>query len=137
LKGLEVLKLLKILHIEGKVFSGRGEGAKFIEPSWVRSQIAEKLGFIPYLGTLNIRVAKGNINLKLLRKTTGIEILPTRGFCHGKCFKSYFMDDMRCVIVIPEVENYPEDVIEVIAPVNLREKFKLKDGDMVKVKIML
>jgi riboflavin kinase len=47
------------------------------------------------------------------------------------------MQDLKCAIIVPEVENYPENVIEVIAPVNLREKFKLKDGDMVEVRIML
>ena len=46
------------------------------------------------------------------------------------------MDNLECGIVVPIVENYPEDVLEVIAPLNLREKFKLDDGDMVDVQIM-
>jgi riboflavin kinase len=127
---------LENLRVKGKVFSGSGEGAKFVEIPWVRRQITEKLGFIPYLGTLNIKLTEGNADFKLLKETKAIEILPTEGFCRGKCFNACFMNVVKCAIVIPEVENYPEDILEVIAPINLRGKFRLKDGDMVDVEIM-
>jgi len=129
---------LKTVHVKGKVFSGGGEGARFIELPWVRKQIAEKLGFLPYYGTLNVKLTEDNVNLKrLLKKAKAIEISPAKGFRRGRCFKAYFMDNMECAIVIPEIENYPEGVVEVIAPTNLREKFQLKDGDLVGVKITL
>ena len=127
---------MKMLRVKGIVFSGSGEGARFIEIPWVRKQITEKLGFIPYAGTLNIKLAEGIANSKLLKKAKAIEILPAEGFCRGKCFNACFMDTLKCAIVIPEVENYPEDILELIAPINLREKFKLKDGDIVNVEIM-
>jgi len=126
----------KSFQLRGKVFSGSGEGAKFIELSWVRKQIAEKLGFVPYPGTLNIKLTEGIAKFKLLKKAKAIEILPAEGFCRGRCFNACFMDTLKCAIVIPEVENYPEDILEIIAPINLREKFKLKDGDIVDVQIM-
>jgi riboflavin kinase len=125
-----------MLLVKGKVFSGGGEGAKFVEIPWVRKQIAEKLSFIPYPGTLNVKLTEGVAEFKLLKKEKGIEILPAEGFCRGKCFKAHFMGTLECAIVIPEVGNYSEDILEVIAPINLREKCKLKDGDVVDVKIM-
>ena len=129
---------LKILVFKGKVFSGSGEGAKFIELPWVRKQITEKLGFIPYLGTLNIKLAKDYVKLKkMLKKAKSIEISPVKGFCRGRCIKVCLMDNVECAIIIPEIAGYPEDVLEVIASINLRERFLLKDGDMVKVKITL
>ena len=128
----------KILTIKGKVFSGSGEGAEFIELPWVKKQIVQRLGFVPYTGTLNIKLTVQSILIKKsLKNANAIEISPIKGFCRGRCFPVGFMQDLKCAIVIPEVENYPEDVIEVIAPVNLREKFKLKDGDMVEFRIML
>jgi len=128
---------LKILHVKGKVFSGGGEGARFTELPWVKKQMAEKLGFIPYPGTLNIKLTEDKVNIKkLLKKAKAIEISPAPGFCRGKCFQAYLMGNLKCAIIIPEVENYPEDVIEVIAPVNLREKFQLRDGDVIEVKIL-
>jgi riboflavin kinase len=128
----------KTVHIPGKIFSGTGEGAKFIQLPWVKRQITKKLGFTPYPGTLNIKLTEDSLNFKeLLKKAKAIEILPSEGFCRGKCFEAYFMDKLKCAIVIPDVVNYPADIVEVIAPINLREKFHLKDGDMVDVKIIL
>jgi len=121
----------KMLSLKGKVFSGTGEGAKFTELPWAKQQIIEKIGFIPYPGTLNIKLTKNP-----LKNAKGIEISPVKDFCRSKCFYAY-LDNLKCAIVIPEVEDYPENVIEVIAPVNLREKFKLKDGDLVEVNVIV
>jgi riboflavin kinase len=132
------LNTSKILCVEGKVFSGSGEGAKFIKLPWVRKQIAEKLGFAPYPGTLNIKLAKNSVKLeKSSKKAESIEISPVTRFCRGRCFKAYLMDDVQCAIVIPEVADYPEDVLEVVAPINLRQKYMLNDEDTVEIKIML
>jgi CTP-dependent riboflavin kinase len=68
-------------------------------------------------------------------KWTGIS--PVSGFCRGKLAEAYFIDNLKYAIVVPEVENYPEDIIELIAPINLRHRFKLKDGDTVEIKITL
>ncbi|MGB9854184.1 MAG: DUF120 domain-containing protein [Candidatus Bathyarchaeales archaeon] len=120
--------------LKGKVFSGTGEGAKFTELPWVKRQMEEKLGFVPYLGTLNIKLLKGDVKLKnLLKRAKSIEILPVKGYCLGKCFRAHLVNGLECAIVLPEVRDYPEDVIEVIAPVNLREKLQLKDGDTIEV----
>ncbi|MGQ9506613.1 MAG: DUF120 domain-containing protein [Candidatus Bathycorpusculaceae bacterium] len=127
------------IQFEGKIFSGSGEAAQFIKLPWVKAQIIEKLGFTPYNGTLNIKLNEKSLTLKrlFLNKAKPIPILPAKGFCRGTCFKAVFMDNLECAIVVPEVDGYPEKVIEIIAPINLREKFQLKDGEMVKVKILL
>jgi riboflavin kinase len=125
------------LLLKGKVSSGSGEGAKFTELRWVRRQIAQKLGFTPYPGTLNIRLTEDNVKFKLLKKSKSIQISPANGFCRGTCFNAYLMDNLKCAIVIPEVANHPESLLEVVASMNLREKYHLKDGDTVEVKIVL
>jgi riboflavin kinase len=125
-----------MLRVTGKISSGSGEGSKFIEIPWVKEQIARKLGFVPYPGTLNLKLSEGIANSELLKNAKAIEILPPKGFCRGRCFNACFMGAMTCAVVVPEVENYPEDVLEVIAPMNLREKFGLKDGDLVYVEIL-
>ena len=104
----------------------------------MKKQIAEKLGFVPYPGTLNIKLSEKRSKLKiLLKKTRPIEILPKTGFCLGKCFKAYLMDNVECAVVLPEVTGYPADIIEIIASENLREKLQVKDCDIVDVKILL
>ena len=112
---------MKTLLLKGEVFSGKGEGAEFTKLPWVRKQIKEKLGFTPYLGTLNIRLTERSVILKnLLKNAQGIEITPAEGFHRGVCFKAYLMG-LECAVVIPEVQDYPENTLEVVAPTKLRE----------------
>jgi len=128
---------LKTLLLKGEVFSGKGEGTEFIKLPWVRKQIKEKLGFTPYLGTLNIRLTERSVILKnLLKNAQGIEITPAEGFHRGVCFKAYLMG-LECAVVIPEVQDYPENTLEVVAPTKLREHLKLKDGSIIEIKVLL
>jgi riboflavin kinase len=129
---------LNAISIEGKVTSGTSTGAEFLKLHWVKKQIVKKLGFIPYPGTLNIKLAEESGKLKiLLKKARPIEILPRKGFCLGRCFKAHLMGNVECAIVLPEVPNYPVDLIEIIASENLRERLHLKDWDIVEVKVSL
>ncbi len=128
---------MKKIKLSGKVFSGRGEGEKFLELPWVKRQVKEKLGFIPHHGTLNIMLSeKSAKRRKLLEKATSMKVCPAEGYCSGKIFKA-FVGVLECAIVIPEVAGYPRDVLEIIAPANLREKLQLADGDKITVTVNL
>jgi riboflavin kinase len=128
---------LKKVKLSGRVFSGQGEGEKFLELPWVKCQIKAKLGFIPYHGTLNIRLSEESAERrKLLEKSASIRVSPAEGYCSGKIFKA-LVGVLECAVVIPEVAGYPPDVLELVAPVNLREKFKLADGDKITVAVNL
>ena len=47
---------MKKMKLNGAIFSGGGNGKKFLELPWVKQQIREKLGFTPYPGTLNVKL---------------------------------------------------------------------------------
>ena len=126
---------MKTLCVKGSVFSGKAEGAKFIKLPWVKKQIKEKIGFDPYNGTLNLRLANGD-SLKLdkvLKTAKPIEISPETGYCPGKCFKARMKRSIQCVAIIPQIPNHPKNVLEIIAPFNLREKLHLRDNDTVEI----
>ena len=124
----------KILF-KGTVFSGTGEGRKFIDLPWVKQQIKEKLGFTPYSGTLNIRLSKDSVKQKkLLESAKRMEINPEKGYCTGLLIKAK-IGSLECAIVVPQVPNYPSDVIEIIAPVYLRERLSIADGSEVAVTV--
>jgi CTP-dependent riboflavin kinase len=128
---------LKKIKLSGNVFSGRGESEKFLELPWVKLQVKEKLGFISYHGTLNVRLSEESAKRrKLLEKATSMKVCPAEGYCSGKIFKA-FVGVLECAIVIPEVAGYPRDVLEIIAPANLREKLQLADGDKITVTVNL
>jgi riboflavin kinase len=121
----------------GTVFSGKGEGRKFIELPWVKRQIEDRLGFTPYSGTLNIRLSKETTeNKKLLKNTKHFDINPRKGYCTGILFKAC-IGNLDCAVIIPQVPDYPTDVLEVIASVCLRERLKIVDGDEVTVTVDL
>ncbi|MGQ9624643.1 MAG: DUF120 domain-containing protein [Candidatus Bathycorpusculaceae bacterium] len=128
----------KKLRLTGTVTSGSREGAKFVKLSWVKNQIAEKLGFNPYPGTLNIKLHEDSVKTKrIMMKAKPIEISPAASFCRGKCYRASLESYVECAIVVPEVPNYPEDVLEIVAPVNLRKEFELNDGDKIEVEILV
>ena len=126
---------MKTLRLTGKVFSGNGEGARFMGLPWVKKQVEEKLGFIPYPGTLDVRLTEESVKLKKALAEDGVDIMPEAGFYHGKCYKAS-LKGLNCGIVVPEVPGYPEDKLEIIGPWNLRSKLHLSDGDAVEVKVV-
>lgn len=104
---------------------------------WVRSQIAERLGFSPYPGTLNLKVPEGERDKLRALDHGGSWIEPAEGFRRGRVFKALIMGMIQGGVVRPEVAGYPEDLIEVLAPLPLREALGLKDGDEVEVEVWL
>jgi riboflavin kinase, archaea type len=120
---------------EGTVFSGEGRGKKFVELPWFKRQVEEKLGFSPYLGTLNLRLSIKEAEKRIvLENSEGFVVEPQTGYYSGLLFKAT-IDTLDCGIVIPIMPNYPSDVLEVIAPVYLREQLKLKDSNLVTVTV--
>jgi len=124
------------ITLKGRVFSGGGKGSLFVNLPWAKKQFREKLGFNPYPGTLNLQLPS-RIGTENLRKAEGIKIEPQEGFHRGRCFKALVMEKVRAAIVLPHVQGYPPDLLEILAPVNLRKAFELKDGMEVKVTVWL
>jgi len=128
---------MPLLTLRGKVVSGVGEGKIFTNLKWAKRQFQKKLGFQPYPGTLNIQIFRDYKKVKLLKSFKGVEIKPLEGFFGGRCFKAQIMEKIDGAVVIPKFSRYPSNVLEIIAPVNLRKKLNLNDGDEVKVDIWL
>jgi len=97
---------LKRIELSGTVFSSRGEGKKFLELPWVKQQIKQKLGFTPYLGTLNVMLSEESVKRKkLLEKAHSIKVCPADGYCSGTFIKA-LIGTLECAIVVPEVAGY-------------------------------
>jgi riboflavin kinase len=123
------------IFFEGTVFSGKGRGKKFVELPWFKRQVEEKLGFSPYPGTLNLLLTDKNVeNRRLLEISDSLTVEPQTGYYSGIMFRAK-IDAMECAVVIPIMPNYPNDVLEITAPVCLREQLKLVDGTVVAVSV--
>ncbi len=129
------------VRIRGKVFSGVGEGRYYVSLEGYRKQFVEKLGFNPYPGTLNLRIPKEEMYFRnRLEEENGILIegfkTKDRTFGEVKAFACR-IGGIKGAVVIPKRTHYPKDIMEIIAPVKLREALNLKDGDFVEVEVLL
>lgn len=125
--------------IRGTVESGKAQGSEFVRLTWVRKQIEDKLGFSPFPGTLNVKLNKEETK-KLregLKKVQSIKITPEGCYYPGKCYRASINGETTSAIVVPELPDYPDNLVEIISPDNLREKLGLADDDEVEIKILV
>lgn len=127
--------------MSGVVISGLGEGRYYMSLDHYRTQFADALGFIPYAGTLNIRLTLASVEIR--KKLDALKWTRIQGFTsENRTFgdaKSLpcRIGDIACGIVVPGRSHYPEDIIEIIAPVELRRVLGLTDGDSISVEVIL
>ena len=124
--------------LTGKLITGLGEGQYYISLEGYRTQFIEKLGFTPYPGTLNIKLDTPSVDIrKGIRADLEISgfTKDNRTFGRGSCFNVMIMD-IKGAVIVPERTHYPEDIIEIIAPVNLRKYLNLVDGSAVEVEVI-
>jgi len=130
--SLEALLPLALAEdwLQGRVLAGRGEAAGFMRLPWLLEQVAEKLGFLPYPGTLNLRIERREALTALarLRERAAIAIEPAAGFCAARSYPVSVEGRVPGAILLPDVPGYPDAVVEVIAPVALRGALCLRDG---------
>lgn len=126
------------MQITGRLASGVGEGKHFTRLEWARAQFVTKLGIDPFPGTVNL-VVDDPAELEkwtVLRATPGVVIRPPDPqWCDGRCWKVRIGADIDAAIVFPGVPGYPENQIEVIAPVDVRERLKINDGDPLRLDV--
>lgn len=129
------------IKLSGVVISGLGEGAFYISLEGYRRAIERLLGFTPYPGTLNVKLDPQSVPYRrYLDSLPGILIA---GFSNGvrtygavKAFRARIRG-IESAVVMPERTHHPSDVIEVVAPVKLRDVLGLRDGDRVEIEIYL
>ncbi|NJE55307.1 DUF120 domain-containing protein [Thermococcus sp. 21S9] len=133
----EISKALSTGVIVGEVVSGLGEGAYYVRQ--YAPLIREYLGFEPYPGTLNVRVLFPKTVFDALCNARPV-VIP--GFTReGRTFgdvKAYRVriDGVEGAIVIPSRTVHPPKIAEIVAPVNLREKLGLNDGDRIRIEVV-
>ena len=124
------------MNVTGWVESGRGEAAYFTSLAWVMTGIERHAGFSAFPGTLNVRIAAGELKtLKRLIAAKDFQLIPDDPRLCSASFKHVWVRGIRCVAVFPQeaVRAHGEDVIEIIAACHLKGVLGLSDGDPVTV----
>jgi riboflavin kinase len=126
------------IRITGTVSAGLGDGEYYLKRQEYKKQIKAKLGFVPYEGTLNLKVSDDELpKLDILpeSKTVNIDGFQAEGRTFGSatCFPVK-LKGVDCAIVLPKRTHHTQ-VLEVISATYLRGKFDLEDGDEVTLDI--
>jgi riboflavin kinase, archaea type len=129
-KMLDAFESEQVVFMRGKIASGLGQGQYFLTREGYSRQFVQKLGFVPFPGTLNV-LLEGPFPAE--KHAIRIEGFLEEGKSFGEC-KCYRikLNGMQAAVVRPEKSRYPPELIEVIAPVKLRA-LGLEDGDPVDV----
>ena len=124
--------------ITGRVESGLGEGAAFTRLEWARRQFGDKLGVDPFPGTLNLTI-EGAARTEWARLRPELPVLispPDAKFCDARAGRVRIAGRIAGAVVVPLVPGYPDNKIEVIAAVRVREALGLADGDAVTLEFL-
>lgn len=119
------------MEISGEVVSGRGEAAGFTRLDWVVRQSIDQFGIDPHPGTLNLKLtgASSLATWQTIRQAASHVITPPAGsgFCAARCHP-FSLDGVPAAAVVPDVPGYPDDTLELIAAIHVREHLRLDDG---------
>jgi riboflavin kinase, archaea type len=131
------------LEVKGTVFSGLGEGAYYVSLRGYKRQFVSKLGFEPFPGTMNLKL-ESPVDRKVRRDLGVSKGIHIDGFQDGKrtfggaeCFRALINNKVEGAVLIIERTTHDDSILEIISPKNLRENFKLKDGDILNITVFL
>jgi CTP-dependent riboflavin kinase len=125
--------------LDGVIFSDLGLAAGFMALDWVQRALQERLGFAPFPATLNLRpktAEDARAWASVQNEMKGADLFPPNSnFCNARVFLVEISGDsttkevVKGAVLVPEVTNYPKDKIEVVAPVRLKDRLGVRDGD--------
>lgn len=141
--ALEAPHASTMIAFEGKVVSGMGEGAYYMSLEGYKTQFMEKLGYQPYPGTLNVKLSEQLLTNSRhdIDRSSHIYI---DGFNDGsrtygwvKCYPADINDGAIAdsAILVLERTHYDNSLLEVIAPVCIKDYLGIRNGDKVKIRV--
>jgi riboflavin kinase len=122
-----------------------GEGRHYISLSGYMRQFESKLGYEPFLGTLNLELDPDSIRER--GRLTALEPVTIEGWADEErtygpayCYPATVENEAgesqeACHVITPERTHHGDDQLEVIAPVKLRETLDLDDGSTLAVRV--
>ncbi len=148
----EMVKLAAVLqksldsfpsHVElkGILVSGMGEGAYYMALKGYTKQFKSKIGYVPFPGTLNVRLDQ-KTHQEAIKQFETLEGIKIQSFSDGKrtygwvkCFPAKLNNSISCELIMLERTHHDDSVVELISKICLRKTGKLKDGSKVSIKI--
>ena len=126
-----------VIRLDGVVTAGHGQGAFFMGLPWVTEGVRGVLGFVPYPGTLNVRVDSDTVSIwRQIRDGQALVLAPPPPeTCGARLFPAIVDPDVEAAVIVPDVTRYGDDLLELIAAVHLRSRLGLRDHDRVTLRL--
>lgn len=124
--------------LNGILTTGTGKAAFFTGLEWVIEQCETKLKFKPWPGTLNVRIDPQDLPvMKSISESQGITLEPPdKNFCESQVYPVR-INDIPGALILPEekVQVHKKDIVEILAPVFLRQALEIEDGSRVTIQL--
>ena len=133
------------ITLRGQLVSGQGVARHYTREAWARKAFMTAAGIDPFPGTLNLSLPEGTERRRWLARRGNAGILlpaPNPSFCDGRLFLAAVSSEsagrsVAGAVVVPMVAGYPEDQLEIIAAIGLRDALAVEDGAGLLVRIDL
>jgi riboflavin kinase len=129
------------VELKGTLVSGMGEGAYYMSLKGYTKQFKSKIGYIPFPGTLNVRLDK-KIHQEAIKQFENLNGITIESFSDGKrtygwvkCFHAKINQSIACELIILERTHHDNSIIELISDVCIKKSGKLKNGSQVTITI--
>ena len=129
------------VELKGTLVSGMGEGAYYMGLKGYTKQFQSKIGYVPYPGTLNVRLDQ-KIHQEAIKQFETLNGVKIKSFSDGKrtygwvkCFTAKLNNSTNCELIILERTHHDDSIIELISKSCIRKTAKLKDGSKLTIKI--
>lgn len=129
------------LEFKGTIISGMGEGAYYMSMKGYTKQFKTKLGYIPFPGTLNVKL-KNKEYTEAKRSLDVYGGIMINGFSDGKrtygwvkCYPAKINNSIDSALITLERTHYDDSVIELISYTNIKKAAKLSTGSQISVRI--
>jgi CTP-dependent riboflavin kinase len=125
-------------RLTGIIFSDMGQASVFMALDWVQDLLMQRLGYHPFPATLNVRPQGAQDVATWRRVQSDTPGTPLTAATESHCGATLYRVDIwgkadsekvGGAVLVPEVDHYPKDKIEIIAPVRLKDHFGVGDGD--------
>ena len=128
------------LRITGTIMQGLGEGGFYVSLEGYQKQFEKKLGFRAYPGTLNLRLSKPDVEKRhRLREIDPIIIegWKEKNRSYGDIFAyKCRIEKENGALIIPVRTHHGFDILELIAPFNIKKKLGKKDGEKLTAEVI-
>jgi riboflavin kinase len=131
------------IDVSGVLVTGMGEGKYYMSLKGYTKQFQSKIGYVPFPGTLNVKLDKKE-QIESLRQLTNLEGTVIDGFSDGKrtygwvkCFSCKINGKVDAQLILLERTHYDLSTIEIISKTEIRKKLGLKNGANLSIKITI